>query len=233
MRAIELMSTPVVTVATDATTKQAAKMLVDNDITAVPVVDQNGRVVGILSEADLIRGQIQPDARAHLTNLTERTIPQPRSVADVMTRDVICVPPFADAADIAALMLKEGIESVPVLKHDVPVGMISRRDLLATLVRDDGAIAAEVIARLSDYANGPSPFTVAVADGVVTLIGDTTIDEFGIARLLSGTVSGVKRVHPGPAHRQGPGQPSVRASTIGSAHMEGGQPCSATRSNDD
>ncbi len=66
MRAIELMSTPVVTVVTDATTKQAAKMLVDNDITAAPVVDDNGRLVGIVSEADLIRGQIQPDARAHL-----------------------------------------------------------------------------------------------------------------------------------------------------------------------
>ena len=218
MRAIELMSTPVVTVATDATTKQAAKMLVDNDITAAPVVDHNGRLVGIVSEADLIRGQIQPDARAHLTSLTERTIPQPRSVAEVMTRDVICVPTSADAADIAALVLKEGIKSVPVVKDDAPVGMVSRRDLLATLVRDDAAIAAEATARLTDYANGPSPFTVAVADGVVTLTGDTTIDEFRIARLLTGTVIGVKRVHPGPSHRQGPGQASVRASTSDSAH---------------
>jgi CBS domain-containing protein len=204
MRAIELMSRPVMTVATDATTKQVAKMLVDNDITAAPVVDQNGRLVGIVSEADLIRGQIQPDARAHLTNITDPNAPQPRSVAEVMTRHVICVPPSADAADIAALMLKEGIKSVPVVKDDAPVGMVSRRDLLATLVRDDGAIAAEATARLADYANGPSPFTVAVTDGIVTLTGDTTIDEFRIARLLTGTVIGVKRVHPGPAHRRRP-----------------------------
>jgi CBS domain-containing protein len=233
MRAIELMSTPVVTVTTDATSREAAKMLVDNDITAAPVIDQNGRLVGIVSEADLIRGQIQPDARAHLTNLTERTIPQPRSVAEVVTRDVICVPTSADAADIAALMLKEGIKSVPVVKDDVPVGMVSRRDLLATLVRDDAAIAAEATALLTDYANGPSPFTVAVTDGVVTLTGDTTIDEFRIARLLTGTVIGVRRVHPGPAHRRGPGRPSGCASTADPAHTEGGQPCSATRSNDD
>jgi CBS domain-containing protein len=214
MRAIELMSRPVMTVATDATTKQVAKMLVDNDITAAPVVDENGRLAGIVSEADLIRGQIQPDARAHLTNLTDLTTPQPRSVAEVMTRDVICIPPFADAADIAALMLKEGIKSVPVVKDDAPVGMVSRRDLLATLVRDDGAIAAEVTARLADYASGPSPFTVAVTDGVVTLTGDATIDEFRIARLLTGTVIGVRRVHPGPAHGRRP-RPATRMCTSG------------------
>jgi CBS domain-containing protein len=211
MRAIELMSRPVVTVATDATSREAAKMLVDNDITAAPVVDENGRLVGIVSEADLIRGQIQTDARAHPTNLTDPTTPQPRSVAEVMTRDVICVPPFADAADIAALMLKEGVKSVPVVKDDAPVGMVSRRDLLATLVRDDEAIAAEATARLTDYANGPLPFTVTVTDGVVTLTGDATIDEFRIARLLAGTVIGVRRVHPGPAHRRRPNQPPASA----------------------
>jgi CBS domain-containing protein len=56
------------------------------------------------------------------TNLTDPTIPQPRSVAEVMTRDVICIPPFADAADIAALMLKEGIKSVPVVTDDARSG---------------------------------------------------------------------------------------------------------------
>jgi hypothetical protein len=89
----------------------------------------------------------------------------------------------------------------------------------------------EATARLTDYADRPSPFTVAVTDGIVTLTGDTTIDEFRTARLLTGTVIGVKRVHPGPAHRQRPDQlhaPAVQAS----AHAEGGQPCSATQSND-
>jgi CBS-domain-containing membrane protein len=153
-------------------------------------------------------------------------------VAEVMTRDVICVPTFADAADIAALMLREGIKSVPVVKDDAPVGMVSRRDLLATLVRDDAAIAAEATARLTDYANGPPPFTVTVTNGVVTLTGETTIDEFRIARLLTGTVIGVRRVHPGPAHRQRPDQPHAPA-IHGSAQTEGGRPCSATWSNDD
>jgi hypothetical protein len=111
-------------------------------------------------------------------------------------------------------MLKEGIKSVPVVKDDAPVGMVSRRDLLATLVRDDGAIAAEATARLADHANGPSPFTVAVTDGVVTLTGDTTIDEFRTARLLTGTVIGVRRVHPGPARRRRP-RPAARTCTSG------------------
>jgi CBS domain-containing protein len=199
MRAVELMSRPVVTVAVDLTTKQVAKMLVENDITAAPVVDGNGLLVGIVSEADLIRGEIQPDARTHLTYLTARTIPASEGVAEVMTHDVITVPASADAADVAALMLEAGIKSVPVVEDNAPVGMISRRDLLATLARDDESIAAEVTARLTDHSNGPSPWSVAVADGVVTLTGDATIDEFRVARLLAGTVSGVRRVHPGPA----------------------------------
>ena len=185
MRAVEIMSSPVVTVATDVTTKQTAKVLFDNDITATPVVDESGRLVGIVSEADVIRGEIQPDARAHLTYLTSPTIPGSRSVAEVMTRDVICVPTSADAADIAGLMLKEGIKSVPVVEDGAPVGMVSRRDLLGTLVREDGVIAAEVTARLADYADGPSPFAVAVTDGVVTVSGDATTDKFRIARLLA------------------------------------------------
>ena len=202
MRAIELMSSPVVTATTDATTKQVAEVLIDNDITAAPVVDETGRLVGIVSEADLIRGEIQPDARAHLTYLTDPTVPDSRSVAEVMTHDVIWVATSADAADVAALMLKEGIKSVPVVEDGAPVGILSRRDLLGTLVRDDRVLSAEVTARLTDYADGPSPFAVAVTDGVVTLTGDATIDGFRIARLLAGTVSGVRRVHPGPARRR-------------------------------
>jgi CBS-domain-containing membrane protein len=208
MRAVELMSSPVVTVAADLTTNQVAKMLVENDITAAPVVDENGLLVGIVSEADLIRGEIQPDARTHLAALTARTVPASAGVAEVMTRDVITVPASADAADIAALMLKASIKSVPVVKDNAPVGMVSRRDLLATLARDDESIAAEVTARLTDYADGASPWVVTVADGVVTLTGDTTIDEFRVARLLTGTVIGVRRVHPGPAKPPRRAQPS-------------------------
>lgn len=98
MRAVEVMSTPVKTVSAGLTTKQAAKMLVENGITAAPVVDEIGRLVGIVSEADLLRREIQPDPRAHLTQLTDLAVPVRRRVAEVMTRDVICVPTSADAA---------------------------------------------------------------------------------------------------------------------------------------
>jgi CBS-domain-containing membrane protein len=199
MRAVDLMSCPVVTVGADLTTKQAAKRLVENDITAAPVVDENGLLVGIVSEADLIRGNIHPDARTHLTSLTDLTTPAFAPVAEVMTRDVITVPTSADVADIAALMLKAGVKSVPVVENGNVLGMVSRRDLLATLTRDDESIAAEVTARLADHSGGPSPWAVAVAGGVVTLTGDTTIDELRVARQIAGAVAGVRRVHPGPA----------------------------------
>jgi CBS-domain-containing membrane protein len=78
MRAVELMSSPVVTVGADLTTKQAAKMLAENDITAAPVVDENGLLVGIVSEADLISGGIKPHVRTHLTYRNGRTIPASR-----------------------------------------------------------------------------------------------------------------------------------------------------------
>jgi CBS domain-containing protein len=199
MRVVEVMSSPVVTIPVNLTMKQAAKILVDNDITAAPVVREDGRLVGIVSEADLIRGEIPPDPRMHLSSLTRLDVPVVGPVAQVMTRDVISVPSLVDAAEVAALMLKAGIKTMPVVEDGVPVGMISRRDLLATLVRDDESIAREVTARLMEYVSGPSPWAVEVVDGIVTLIGDTTIEEFRAARLLAGTVPGVRRVHPGPA----------------------------------
>jgi CBS domain-containing protein len=218
MRAVEVMSTPVMTVSAALTTKQVAKMLVENGIAAAPVVDENGLLVGIVSEADLIRREIQPDPRAHLTRLTDPAAPASRRVAEIMTRDVICVPPSADAADIVALMLEAGIKSVPVVDDNAPIGMVSRRDLLATLVRDDESIASEVTARLADFADGSSPWTVEAADGVVTLTGDTTIDDFRVARLLAGTVIGVRRVHPGPTQRRA-SRPGDRHASVSDAHQ--------------
>jgi CBS-domain-containing membrane protein/catechol 2,3-dioxygenase-like lactoylglutathione lyase family enzyme len=199
MRAVELMSSPVVTVGPELTTKQAAKTLAENDITTAPVVDENGLLVGIVSEADLTRGEIKPYVRTHLTYRTGRTIPASRRVAEVMTRDVITVPASADAADIAALMLKADIKNVPVVKDNAPVGIVSRRDLLATLTRADESTAAEVTAEPTNDSNGPPPWSVAA----LTLTGDTTIDEFRVARLLTGTVAGVRRVHAGPAQPLG------------------------------
>jgi catechol 2,3-dioxygenase-like lactoylglutathione lyase family enzyme len=133
-----------------------------------------------------------------------------------MTRDVITVPASADAADIAALMLKADIKSVPVVKDNVPVGLVSRRDLLATLTRDDESIAAEVTAGLTDDSNRTPPWSVAA----VTVTGDATIDECGVPRLLTGTVAGVRCVHAGPARPLG-GRDALRSASDDGQERDG------------
>lgn len=84
-------------------------------------------------------------------------------------------------------------------------------------------------ARLADYANGASPWAVDAADAVVTLTGDTTIDDFRIARLLAGTVIGVRRVHPDRPSGAAGAVIAVHRSRTPTPGREGhGPPCLAT-----
>src|SRR5688500_15604739 len=102
MLARDLMTTAVVTVDPTTTVRKAARVLEANGFTALPVVDGAGQVCGIVTESDVIRG-IRHDARS-LRLVAERAISPPRSVAEVMTADVVTVAPWADAADVVALM---------------------------------------------------------------------------------------------------------------------------------
>lgn len=139
MRAREIMSSPVVTVPTTTSIEVAAQLLVHWGFTALPVTDEGGRLVGIVTEADLIRDRAPADPRIHgVTAVVDRRR-RPATVAGVMTTSVESLTPGADVADAARIMLEEHIRCFPVVDGTGVVGVITRRDLLrAAVIRDDG-----------------------------------------------------------------------------------------------
>jgi CBS domain-containing protein len=191
MRIKDVMTSPVMTVTPTTRIKQVAAMLVRHGFNAVPVVD-NGELVGIVSEADLVRLESSPDPRAHALRWPPPVGSTPHLVGEVMTREVLALPPDADAADAARLMLDHGVKSIPVVLGGRVVGIVTRRDLLAVLARTDHAIRAEVERLLADELGGHP--RVEVADGVVTMTGFDTSQEADLAGLLARTVPGVVEV---------------------------------------
>lgn len=196
MRAAEIMTCPVVTVGTDTQVRRAAALIAEHQVTSLPVVDEDGRLVGMVSEVDLIRDRMPHDPRSHLLPEPAPQRDPAKKVGEVMSAAAVCLAESADVADIAELMVGHNVRAVPIVDGRRVVGIVSRRDLLRTLLRDDTALEAEVRQRLDAYVNERDRWKVGAEDGVVTIRGhfdDAAQRE--IAAVLAGTVPGVVRVH--------------------------------------
>jgi CBS domain-containing protein len=195
----DVMTSPVVSVQPTTPVRAAAALLTERGFTALPVLDGDGDLVGIVTEADLLRDRIRHDARSPLLNRELPARPAPATVGDVMTREVFSAGPVTDVADLADDMHRLGVRSVPVRTARSLIGIVSRRDVLRTLTRADVAIADDVRRRLEVYA-GPERWAVDVSSGVVTLhdpVGDPT--EQHIAQVMAASVRGVAAVRIDPA----------------------------------
>ncbi|MFC7615422.1 HPP family protein [Actinokineospora soli] len=189
MRAKDLMSTPAVTVAPGTPAKAALAVLAAHGFTALPVVEGD-RLVGLVTEADLLRGRVVADPRT-----PHGVPPEPGwTVGEVMRADTLRVAPGADVATAARVMLEHGVRSVPVADGDRLVGVLTYRDLLRVLARDDLDILADVRHRLAAYG-GSGRWEVSVADGAVTVLDehDDATDRH-VARVLVESVPGVQAV---------------------------------------
>lgn len=177
MKVIEIMCRPVARVRPGDDLREAATLLADGGFAAVPVVDADDRVVGILSESDVLR---------HAADVGDC------AVAQAMTMSVAVVAPDADVTDVAALMLTDRLRSVPVVDGGELVGIVGRRDLLRVLLPDDAAIAARVHRGLVDYDGSRRPWQVEVDHGVVRIAGDFADEaERGVVTAVARTVTGV------------------------------------------
>lgn len=144
MHARDVMSSGVISVSADTPLFDAAKTLVNGQVGAMPVVDSQGVMVGIVSEADLIeRGGTGADAgrMGLVRQLTDGAASadsfvhaNARRVADVMTREVICVEENTPVGEIAQLMLDKRVKHVPVRRRGAAIGMVSRVDLVRALI---------------------------------------------------------------------------------------------------
>jgi CBS domain-containing protein len=196
MQARDIMTHPVITFRPDTAVRQAAAVLSDKQITAAPVLDSQDELVGIVSEADLIAGRFGHDPRSHLgQDMAQPQEDAPDTVGEVMTTTVVAQSASADAADLAEAMVCWDVRSIPIVEGSAVVGIVSRRDLLRTLIRDDDVIAAEVSQRVTAYTGGRADWQVTVTDGQVDLHGEVDDDaEERVLLVLASTVPGVSHV---------------------------------------
>jgi CBS domain-containing protein len=198
MRTREVMSSPVVTVPPDAQLKDVAAILVEHGINAVPVVDDGDRLVGIVSEADLLTLEATPGVR-HRPGSAARQGP-PHTAREVMSHSVYTLTQDTDAAAAARMMLRHNLKSVPVVAGGRVVGMVARRDLLRLIARSDHDIRADLERRLKEELDALQRLAVDVADGVVTI--DAAVGPLA-RQLLEGlarTVPGVTEVRTSQAN---------------------------------
>jgi CBS-domain-containing membrane protein len=149
--------------------------------------------VGIVSEIDLLRGPLPPDPVAHLLPVPTEQLALPRSVADVMTRDVEVLLPHSDLHDAARSMRASGIRSLPVVDAGRVVGVVSRSDLLRVLAREDDEIAADLQAALAAELGPHHDVEVGVLAGVVTVSSGSPA-ALPVAALVAARLPGVVRV---------------------------------------
>src|SRR5438067_11141384 len=165
VKVTEIMSRPVVTVSPDASIKQAARLLVEHGISALPVLDAGGALVGIVSEADLVPLETRPDPRTQATPPAPSAGTMPRIVAEVMTRRVLSVRAASEASQAARTMLEAGIKRVPVMSGRKGVGLVRRRNLVRVIAREDEAVRYELADRLAEAGIRLPGQTVTVRGG--------------------------------------------------------------------
>ena len=196
MRARDIMTTPVHVIWQNAAVESAAELLTEKSVTALPVVDANGALVGMVSEGDLLWHRVPTDPTAHLWRHLENSPERrPGTVREVMSARPVTATPDADVADIADMMLRHNVRSVPIVEDRDVVGIVSRRDILRAAVRGDDVLAREVQHRLDEYADGVRRWAATVDGGVAAISGDFTNDtERTVVTVLARTVPGISGV---------------------------------------
>jgi CBS domain-containing protein len=198
VQARDVMTREVVTVGPDTSAKYAAEIMAERGFAAVPVVDGDYQLVGIVAEADVLADRLPPDPRLHLRrDESEEDTPPPLLVRGVMTEGVRTVNAAADVSDIARLFVDDRLRSVPVQERGRLVGIVSRRDLLRALVRADDVLRQDVLRLVEGYTGDLGCWDVQVTEGVATIRRtrgtpevSTEVEDRAL-RTLAHTVAGV------------------------------------------
>lgn len=198
-----VMSTDVATVREGTPFKDVVRALARRDVSAVPVVDAAGHVLGVVSEADLLikQGTQEIDWSRSLRTWWRGRRSMRRATATtagtLMTRPAITVAKGTTVAGAARMLTEHGLKRLPVVDDDgTLVGVVSRKDLLTVFLREDGDIRDEVVARVFEGGIGipVSPATVAVDvhDGEVTLTGQVDLrSQVSLVEQMTRHVDGV------------------------------------------
>jgi CBS domain-containing protein len=219
----ELMTTAVITVAPSTPLKQVVATMLDRGISATPVVDRDGTLAGIVTEADLVAKEAYAPAHAGPASMLAAYFrgidPQwvrkadGRTAADVMTRSVVTVAPSDSVALAARRMLSAGVKRLVVVDGaNAVLGIVSRRDLLRFFAPPDDVVRRDVDAALTSPLQMPDGIDVhaTVEDGLVTVTGsvlhpsDIRVVDAAMRRIPGVVDVGTAAVHarePEPAAR--------------------------------
>jgi CBS domain-containing protein len=217
MNAADVMVSNVITVNVDATVQEVAGTLATNHVSAVPVVDREGKLAGMVSEGDLIRrSEIGTersrswwlDALSTNRKLAEEFVrSHSLRVSDVMTTKVISVKPDSTLGEIASLLEKNGIKRVPVVRDGTVVGIVSRANLVQALAsvmaqplegtaESDASLRRKVLARLQEAPRVRALVNVIVHDRIIELWGivDCEVERKAV-RVAAEATPGIRHVN--------------------------------------
>ncbi len=216
MRASDVMVTPVITVKSNALVRDVAKLLLAHRISAVPVVDEQGMLVGIVSEGDLIHrseiGTERQRPRWLMLVADERVLAadyikaHAGKVADVMTRNVITAAPDTPLHEIARLMERNAVKRIPIMSNGQLIGIVSRANLVQAVASSgakleiplsDTDIRNKLMAHLNTQSWAHTGlFNATVNDGVIDLWGFSSSEtERKAIRVAAETTPGVRAVN--------------------------------------
>ena len=180
----DVMTTEVVAVRRDTNFKQMAATLRQYRVSALPVVDDAGRVMGIVSEADLLAKEAlaDPGVMAEMLHHKDVRKAEGLTAGDLMTAAVVAVRPDDTVEHAAKLMYDRRVKRLPVTNEDGRlVGIVSRADVLSVFDRTDEAIRGEILDEilLGEFLVDPAGYDVTVKDGIVTLAGRPETSDSG------------------------------------------------------
>lgn len=215
MKARDVMGTCVISVGPDLLVQAVANTLVKNGISAVPVVDHAGKLLGIVSEGDLVRRaethtehrsawwlDMLGSARKGAADFVKS---HGRKAKDVMTTAVVTAEPETSLSDIADMMERHGIKRVPIMHDGQIIGIVSRANLVQALASgqtdldvspSDEELREAVVAKLRGQRWGQSMINVLVQRGIVDLWGVVdSEDEKKAVRIAAEETPGVSAVN--------------------------------------
>lgn len=180
----EVMTQRVIALRPDADFKEIVAVLRQYHVSACPVIDADDRVVGVVSEADLLCKQADPNLPAGLIRLRWKLGEESKATAvtagQLMTSPAVTVHAGASVVEAARSMQDHQVKRLPVIDGAGRlVGIVSRADLLSVYERPDSAIWEEVtqVIMAGDFGLDPADFDVTVSAGIVTFAGEITEDE--------------------------------------------------------
>jgi len=183
----DVMSTHVVAVRQNATFKEMAARLREHRVSAFPVIDDDNKVIGVVSETDLLAKEaLEGTVPWTLQGLPRQHVPSQVNgvtAVELMTKPAVTIGPDKSVTDAARLMFNMRVKRLPVVSDDgTLIGIVTRSDVLSVYSRPDAQIQQQVIQNLilGTFPYDPDSFTVTVKDGIVTIEGTPETSRVGL-----------------------------------------------------